>query len=221
MPSNSLHEDNDKVREMISIVMETAFGPVDPLSLQEIVPVHDDVHVSVHIIRPTESHPHLTLFTTGMSNSPMCVPLGQDEWRYAELIMHLPASWRHPREHGDDMAAFWPVQWLRQIAYFPHLNDTWLGGPVTIISSAEPPVPLGPDTKHTCLLLMADAGNFPALDVGSGKIVHVYTLNTLHTEERDYERKHGSKALFELLSKQGMSNTVDVKRENAASDVKS
>jgi hypothetical protein len=205
----------DKVREMISIIMETVFGPVEPLALQEIVPVHNKVHVSVHVIRPSESHPHLTLFTTGMSNAAMKVPPSGKEYRYAELIMHLPPSWPHPREHDKDPAAFWPVQWLRQIAYYPHLNGTWLGGPLTIISSDEPPVPLGPNTKHSCLLLMAEAGNFPALNVGSGKIVHVYTVNTLYTEERDYEKKHGWKKLFELLAKHGVTNTVDPKRKNA------
>lgn len=196
--------------------METAFGPADPLSLQEIVSVHNEVCVQIHVIRPTDEHRHLTLFTTGMSNAAMKVPRGQREWRYAELIMHLPPTWPHPRDHDED-AVFWPVQWLRQVAYYPHLNQTWLGGPLTIISSAEPPVPLGPNTKHTCLLLIADAGNFPALNVGNGKIVHVYTVNTLHTEERDYEKKHGWKKLLELLAGKGVTNTVDVKRRSAVS----
>jgi hypothetical protein len=205
----------DKVRAMISSVMETAFGPVDPLSQQEIVPVLDEVHISMHVIRPTEEHPYLTLFTTGMSNVAMNVPPGEEEWQYAELIMYLPPTWPHPREHSADEAAFWPVQWLRRIAYYPHLHETWLGGPLTIISSAEPPVPLGPNTKHTCLLLVADAGNFRALNVGDGKIVHVCTVTTLHTEERDYEKKYGWKKLFELLTSRGVTNTVNVNREIA------
>lgn len=211
---------NDKVREMITLVMETVFGPVDPLSLQEIVPVHDEVYVSIHAIRPTDTHPYLTLFTTGMSNVAMKVPAGQKEWRFAELIMHLPPTWPHPCDHAEDAAAFWPVQWLRQVAYYPHLNGTWLGGPRTIISSAEPPVPLGPNTKHTCLLLIADAGNFPALNVGKGKIVHVYTVNTLHTEERDYEKRQGWTELLALLAKKGVTNTVDVDRRNAVGAAK-
>lgn len=214
-PADTRQQRNDKVREMITVIMETAFGQVDPLSLQEIVPVHDEVQVSIHVIRPTDTHPHLTLFTTGMSNAAMKVPPGQNEWRYAELIMHLPPTWPHPRDHAEDPAAFWPVQWLRQVAYYPHLNGTWLGGPLTIISSAEPPVPLGPNTKHTCLLLIADEGNFPALNVGKGKIVHIYTVNTLHTEERDFEKSHSWKELLGLLAKKGVTNTVDVNRKCA------
>jgi hypothetical protein len=218
--TDSRQRRNDEVREMITLIMETVFGPVDRLSLQEIVPVHDEVRVSVHVIRPTDAHPHLTLFTTGMSNVAMKVPPGQKEWRFAELIMHLPETWPHPRDHADDAAAFWPVQWLRQVAYYPHANGTWLGGPLTIVSSAEPPVPLGPNTKHTCLLLIADAGTFPALDVGKGKIVHVYTVNTLHTAERDYEKNHGVKELLSLLAEKGVTNTVDVKRKSAVGVVK-
>jgi hypothetical protein len=206
---------DDKVREMICTIMETVVGPIDPLSCQEIVPVHDKVHVSVHVIRPEESHQSLTLFTTGMSNVAMKVPPGEEDYRYAELVMNLPPTWPHPGEHSDDPAAFWPVQWLRQVAYYPHLHRTWLGGPLTIISSDEPPVPLGPKTKHTCLLLMADSP-FPPLNVGKGKIVHMYAVHTLHTEERDYERKHGWKKFFALLAKNGVTNTVDPKRKSAA-----
>jgi hypothetical protein len=206
---------HDKVRELLTLVIGSAFGPVDPLSLQEILPVHDEVHVSIHAIRPTESHPYLTLFTTGMSNVAMEVPAGQEEWQYAELIMHLPSTWPHPRDHAEDPAVFWPVQWLRKVAYYPHLNETWLGGRATIISSAEPPAPLGPNTKHSCLLLLADAGNFPALNVGDGKIVHMYTVTTLHTEERDYERTRSFNELLQRLAENGVTNTVDVYRKCA------
>jgi hypothetical protein len=96
------------------------------------------------------------------------------------------------------------------------LNRTWLGGPLTILSSAEPPVPLGPGTKHTCLILTADCGGgLPPLGVGNGKVVHIYGVNTLYTEERDYEKKHGLDKLFKLLAKNGVTNLTNPKRKCA------
>ncbi len=59
--------------------MAELFGPVDPLAQQEIVPVHDKVHVAINVIRPNDRHPCLTLFTTGMSDQAMNVPEGQEE----------------------------------------------------------------------------------------------------------------------------------------------
>jgi Suppressor of fused protein (SUFU) len=132
-----------EVHEMISCVMEIVFGPVEPLSLVEVVPVHDRVRVKINMIRPTFMQNRLTLFTTGMSSVALKVPRGQEKWRYVELMMHLPPDWPLPDEISEADPSLWPIRWLREIAYYPHLNKTWLGGPSTIISSDDPPVPSG------------------------------------------------------------------------------
>ena len=117
----------------------TTIGPVDSNSLQEIVPVSDDYQIAVHTSPPNGRHPYLTIFTTGMSDRAMTVPKGKEGFRYAELVMFLPARLAAPEV--DESRLVWPVEWLRKIAYYLYLNDTWLGGPATIISSAEPPEP--------------------------------------------------------------------------------
>ena len=104
--------------------MEQHFGPVDKNSMQELLPLMDGISVSIQIIPPNEMHPYLVLFTNGMSYLPMTVPAGQEAWRYAELVMHLPAGWVHPAKANCDPQWMWPVQWLRKMAYYPHLTGT-------------------------------------------------------------------------------------------------
>jgi hypothetical protein len=209
-------EDNS---QQIITRMAKAYAPVDPLALQEIVPVLDDVHVAINVIPPCKGHPCLTIFTTGMSSRPMKTPPGQEAHQYAELLIHLPADWPHPRAaSADDHAALWPVKWLRQLAYFPHLHDTWLGGKTTIISSDEPPVPLGANTKQTCLLLLADFVKCSPMLLDDGKTVWMYLVYPIYTEERDFEKTHGMAELLQRLQDRGYGAITNVDRANVAID---
>ena len=142
----------------------------------------------------------------------MTVPAGQNDYQYAELIMHLPAKWPHPHNEqaGDD--TFWRFQWLRQVAYYPHLNDTWLGGSRTIIASDDPPVPLGPNTKLTCFLLLADVTEWNPLTLADDRMVHFYTVIPLHTEERDFELRNGIRSLLKRLEARGYAAEVKADR---------
>ena len=195
--------------------MQLRFGPVDELGLQELLPVMDEISVTINVIRPNEFHPYLVLFTNGMSDLPMTVPAGNEDWRYAELVIHLPADWPHPRDIGPDSPWLWPVQWLRKMAYYPHLNKTWLGRPAAIVSSDEPPKPLGANTEQTCLLMVPDFANLgDPLQRGDGTKVHFFTVVPLYTEERDFELKHGMKAFFEQFIEQKVPMTVDINRKS-------
>jgi hypothetical protein len=190
------------------------FGPVKPLSLQEVVPPSDQVRVEVGVIRPTEDSPVVTVFTTGMSDRAMNVPPGQEEYQYAELVMHLPPDWPDPSTAGSPESVLWPLHWLRKVAYYPHLYGTWLGGRWTIISSDEPPVPLGPGTQQTCLMLLADFGETLPLELPDGRTIRFYTVNTLFTAERDFEKQHGMVALLQRLHDKGETAVVDVGRSS-------
>ncbi len=202
----------DKAHEQIVSHMAELFGPVDPLAQQEIVPVHDKVHVAINVIRPNDRHPCLTLFTTGMSDQAMNVPEGQEEYRYAELVMHLPETWPLPQDKAAGEDALWPLEWLRKVAYYPHLNNTWLGGPMTIISSDDPPVPLGPNTEQTCLLLLAGATEWNPLPLKDRRSVFFYTVIPIYTAERDFEKEHGIMPLVQRLKERGHTAVVDVNR---------
>ena len=93
--------------------MEERFGVADQEAMQERVNAVDGMSVSVHNIQPNEQNPFWVLFTNGMSDLPMTVPDGQDNWKFAELVMYLPLDWIHPREAGSDLSWLWPIKCLR------------------------------------------------------------------------------------------------------------
>ncbi|WP_404306441.1 suppressor of fused domain protein [Neorhodopirellula lusitana] len=181
--------------------MEQRFGPADKNAIQELIPVMEGISVTINVIQPNEVHPFFVLFTNGMSDLPMKVSPGQEAWQYAELVMHLPADWVHPRDASGESEWMWPFQWLRKMAYYPHLNDTSLGRPAAIVSSDDPPTPLGPNTEQTCLLMIPDFSNLdPPLQRSDGSLVHFFTVVPLYTEERDFELEHGMKTFFERFA---------------------
>jgi hypothetical protein len=151
-----------------------------------------------------------------MSDRPMNVPQGQEEYRHAELVMHLSADWPNFRKKKPSKDSLWPLEWLRKVAYFPHLSKTWLGGPMTIMSSDEPPVPLGPNTKQTCLFLIADFSDWSPVILAEDKKIHFYTVVPLYTEERDFEKNHGFVPLLKRLKQGGFNAIVDVERASVA-----
>ena len=214
-PAASASQESDAVREILDHMTDSV-GPIEALALQEIVPVDDDVHVAINVIRPNENCPFTTLFTTGMSEVAMNVPEGQEKFQYAELVMYLPGDWQIPHPNSSDESTLWPFQWLRQIAYYPHLNETWLGGAHTIISSDDPPAPLGPGTDFTCLLLNADMMEWSPLELSDGRKIRFYTVMPIYTEERDFEVKHGIVPLLQRFEEIGIPPTLLPERLNVA-----
>ena len=185
--------------------MERHFGPVQELALIEIVP---SLEVAIHVIPPTSKRDSIILFTTGMSDEPQNVPEGREEYRYG-LFMRLPADWPTDSESFDNPDHFWPFKWLRQIAGYPCQDDTWLGGPYTIIATARPPVPLAANTKLSCLLLLRERGEghgrvrrqaqrdplYDGSDLyrGAGSGVVQWDARVAHTLPRP-RRVHGSRS---------------------------
>src|SRR5439155_26347202 len=120
----------------------------------------------------------------------------------------LPANW--PHTDLEDPEHSWPADWLRSTAQYPHLNDTWLGGPVTIIANEEPPQPLAPNTQFTCLLLLA-LSSFVRRD---GRKVQIYRMVPLYTEERNLEIREGIAALMHAFDEFGVPFIVNLERPN-------
>ena len=198
----------DRIRAEIVSFLGQQFGHVEELALQEILPVLDDVSVAIKVIRPNEQRSVMTLFTTGVSDQPLTVPADKEAYQFAELVMHLPATWPHPKDALSDEEALWPFQCLRKTAYKPHITESWFGAPATIISDDEP---LGPNVKHTCLLLLAD--RIPPLDSKEGKQIRFFTVVPLYAEERDFATQHGLDVLVERLTDRGLL-VFDPEREN-------
>jgi hypothetical protein len=105
---------------------------------------------------------------------------------------------------------------MREIAYSPHLNDTWLGSRRAIFSRDEPPTPLGPNTAQSCLLLLSDFSDWSPVVLDDGRSIKFYTVIPIYTEERDLAVDQGLPALLERLLDREISAVVDVTRENVA-----
>ncbi len=110
-------------REVIDYFRK-AFGPVDKKIVSEVIPT--GISVTIHRIKPSKGRPHLTLFTTGLSQVAMQVPAGQEEYALAELFIQLPYDWND--EQLGNPKWNWPWKWLQKVSQYPQQNQTWLGG---------------------------------------------------------------------------------------------
>lgn len=192
--------------------MKTHYGHVQELALVEIVP--GDVPITIHVIPATPERQWTTLFTAGMSDAPMNVPEGYEAYRYAELLIHLPPEWPLTPESLQDPDHFWPIQRLREIAYYPHRNDTWFGPRPTIISNGEPPEPYASNTRLSCMMLMRETSEEGELETSDGRSILFYWLLPLYAEERDLEMEKGLEPLFALLDEFEVPLVVDIDRAN-------
>jgi hypothetical protein len=184
-------------------------GEPEPLAIGSLLPANPDVS-----IRRLYAGEKLLLFTNGMSKRAMSTPPGMEEFRYAELVMHLYDGWS-ATENDLRLSPeqLWPFEWLLRLATIPFEENTWLGHPVGIIANGEPPEPLAPDTAMTCWLLVADARDLKPLELPDRR-VYFYHAMPIHTAERDFERREGWEAILRLFEQKGVSFMIDPERES-------
>jgi uncharacterized protein len=201
-------EDADGTRAVLKHI-EAQLGKPEPLALREIMA--GDPPIAIHVV-PLRNK--LALVTVGMSARAMNVPEGGEAYRFAELVIYLPPKWPLTEEALRDPTNFWPIQWLRRIARYPHENRTWLGGKAAVIANGEPPEPLSAGMEMTCLLVVAEGGKFGRLNLPDGRQVLFYNVFPLYTEERDLEKAKGTGHLLRLFEKHRIKPIVAGKRKN-------
>ena len=188
--------------------------------------VSDLVHIDVHLVRPTPERNFFTLITSGMSDRPMKVPAGQEEKRYAELMICLPPTWQLGDQAGQvtgqgvlsDERNYWPIRRLKMLARLPHEYDTWLG-PGHTIPTGDPPTPFAENTKFCCMMCMPSATvdkAFWKLELPD-RIIHFMALWPLYEEEMNFKLSKGLGATIDRLEQVGFETVeiVDVNRKNA------
>lgn len=177
--------------------------------------ISDLVHIDVHMVPPGPGRDYHTLVTSGMSDKPMTVPEGAEEYRYAELVIRLPASWPIDQEAHKIEANYWPIRWVKILARFPHEFETWLADGHTI-PTGDPPEPYADNTKLCCMMLAATALSpeaFHTLELPD-RVIHFWSLVPLYREEMEYKLKRGSEALLERLDKVGDAEKIEVVNVN-------
>jgi hypothetical protein len=202
--------------EQIVAHFERQFGKVDKRALQEIVPTSDPP-IAIHRIGPTEERNSVILFTTGMSNEPMIVPEGGEEFALAELVIELPADWPLAKNALANPSHRWPVDWLRRVAAYPRNEQTWLGGMIAVMANADPPDQFAPDCRFTSMLLLAGYHEIGPIVLSDGRTVQIYSLVPLYEDERQLELSEGVPELFRRLDEFGVNRIVDTGRRSVAS----
>lgn len=174
------------------------------------------VHVDVHTIPPTPDRNYWILFTTGMSERPMTVPPGAEDFRFAELMVCLPPTWQ-VTDHAfktDEQRWYWPIRWLKSLARLPHQYSTWLGFGHTI-PNGDPAQRITPHAPFTGWIVLpptslpSDAWKIEA----PGKTIMLYGIHPLYTEEMSLKLNRGSDALIDLFDERGVSDIIDPSRK--------
>lgn len=208
---------NEENIKMIKDHVEKYIGKVDAV-YHEIVP--DLVHLDILIVNPTKEKNYYTLVTCGMSNIPMTVPEGADNFRFAELVICLPSDWKVSDEAFKQDENYWPILWLKKLARFPHEYGTWLYHAHTIPNN-DPAEPFANNTDLSGMILsipstVEDANGFFTLELTNGDRVHFFSLIPIYTKEMDFKLKKGADALIEKLEKAGVNEIVDVRRKSVS-----
>ncbi|MEZ6047808.1 MAG: suppressor of fused domain protein [Planctomycetaceae bacterium] len=147
--------DKNSTENQIIEFFSNNFGPVFQQGLKEIVPTTPQI--TIRLVPPDNKRTHSVLFTTGMSASPMQVPAdGNEKFKFAELFIELPGEFPIAFDELNASELGWSIEWLRRIATYPVRENTWLGGPVAIVSNGEPPEPIITGSNFTSMLLLAE-----------------------------------------------------------------
>jgi hypothetical protein len=177
--------------------------------------ISDLVHVDVHWVQPTAERPYHTLVTSGMSDRPMTVPTGAEDFRYAEVMLCLPQEWPLSEEAFKDQRNYWPVQLLKGTARFPHEYDTWVCFGHTI-TNGDPPEPYDQSVKFSGSLIsvpMLVDKEFWALKTAD-KTIRFYSIVPIYSQEMDFKVKQGADPLIDKLGEREINELLDIKRKN-------
>ncbi len=174
------------------------------------------VRIDIYVISPSDEYPHITLVTSGMSSLPMAAPPDLREFRYAELILCLPFDWSLERSAFEDEAVYWPVRWLKILARFPHLYNTWVWSGHTV-PNGSPPKPYAVNTNLCCLLLSTPTmfnENFRELRIHQDKTIYFHSVIPIYQKEMEYKLRKGYDALIKKLKDAEVNELLNREREN-------
>jgi hypothetical protein len=168
--------------------------------------------LKVQVVPATEQRPFQTLVTTGMSDHAMTAPAGTEQYRHAEVFLHLPKEWPLTLSAFRDPNLYWPVEWLRLIAHYPENSPVLLADQNTIGNGK----PFAPNTRLSSVMLLRDRTAFGRLPLRDGRLVNFYQIVPLYEEERVLKEKQGTAALLKLFQQHGISQVIDSERINVA-----
>ncbi|WP_435168846.1 suppressor of fused domain protein [Paenibacillus glycanilyticus] len=206
---------DEETIELITQHVERHIGPVESV-FHEII--SDLIHLDILYVAPTKEKNYITLVTCGMSSLPMTVPNGAEAFRYAELMICLPADWKMSEKSFEDENNYWPIRCLKMLARLPHEYNTWFYTDHTI-PNGDPAEPYSESTKLSGMMItipstVESLEEFFTLRASESKEVHFFSLTPLYNDEMNYKLKHGADALLAKLEKAEITQIIDPKRKN-------
>ena len=178
--------------------------------------ISDLVHIDVHQVPPSKERPFWTLVTSGMSDKPMTVPEGAEDFAFAELMICLPPEWPVRQEDFNDENNYWPVRLLKVLARLPHEFETWLGPGHTVPNGGEDPVPYADNNQFVCALMLSPCLVLPSevavLELPDGRKINFYAVWPMHQSEVDLKLQRGFDALLDHFQKHQVTELVDLNR---------
>lgn len=187
--------------------------------------VSEFVHIDLHVFGPDPVTGIQTIVTSGMAEKPMNVPPGVvdgERYRYAELVLQVPATWPVNQQTFDDPEQSWPLMQLKAFARLPHMNETWVWGGHTMASN--PPEPFCRSSNLCASAIWPSfllPHEFECLELSDGRDITFLTLGFLYAEELEFSRKHCQEALLERIERKEIPLErfliLDVDRPNVCS----
>lgn len=204
--SKDIKVDSTYQKDEITKHIEKHLGKTSELALTDIIS-----NLKILLILPNNKYDRITLITNGLSKiQEEKIKSGN---RYCELLIYLPKDWPIDRKKIFDKNYFWPIEWLRKVA-FTIINKNESFKTPSIITNGEPPQPLGPNTKQSSILILSEQSKFGEYKKANGKIIEFFTLIPIYTEEKNLELMLGTVHLLKQFHKFNISKIVELNRIN-------
>lgn len=212
MKTDSPSPEPEVTKSAIIRHIEKHIGKIDSV-WHELVPLGG--HIDIHIVKPTESTPHYTLITSGMSDFKMTPFSGASEGNHIELVLCLPPDWTPTNEALTDEKNHWPIRLLKSLARMPRENGTWLWLGHSVPNTAPCDVP-SPFVGTLISWATNVAEEFETLKISEEKEICFFAVLPLFKEEMEYKLSNGSVKLMKMFEEQKIPLTIDTKRRNLA-----
>ena len=201
--------------QKISEHIEKHIGKIDAVFHEKI---SDLIQLDILIVNPTAERNYYTLVTCGMSHLPMTVPEGAEQFKYAELMICLPADWKVSQEDFQVQENYWPIYWLKRLARMPHEYNTFILHGHSI-PNGDPAEPFASNTRMSGMLVavpttVEDVKSFFTLSLDEDKEIHFFSLVPVYKEEMKYKLKHGVNDLLKKFGKANVNEILNIKRTN-------
>jgi hypothetical protein len=128
----------------------------------------------------------------------------------------LPPEWPLEEESLADSSNYWPIQWLKYLARFPHEYETWLFDGHTV-PNGDPAEPLDASTRFIGWLVTVPATvpeEFVRLDIPDGKSIYFLAIVPLYQNEMDFKLQRGTEKLLERFDKAGYNEVLTPDRSD-------